>query len=585
MKSKYIIFVKITLVNLFLVLGLLGISRLYLGNQMGLYAVLILISIQGIFYIIFKKAVANPQVKRPLGMAVTLEDLPIIDEIIEEVTQKMAINKPTDLFLTHDPNAKILLNAPYGRQKDTSYTLYLGLPLIMILTKDELASVLAHEFAHGSESQVKAKLRLLKSRHEWVSFRRLLSTMPIPFKGLKSNIEDVLVGIDMGVFQMNYANEFVSDALAVEVTNPDVVASALLKVKFYTEVLNTQFWKELYLKYQAYPLPPEDLYKDMAIFLKKDFSNEWRAFSLTLAGEINFPNDEHPRILDRIDQVKGHVPDALNGLSIYHGDETHTLEAIIKSASENWTSLIKEAWRKRFESYHDLTMRFNQTKIQLESEPENTMLYIEVSQYYEYVFQYVEAFHAVKKAFDLKPDSYINQFHMGRFLLNRELHLGVERQVEGLILLEMLLEVSPQWAYASAIQLFHHHTEDGQFDKALYYLKIAQCIVFQMDIGWDDIEVSTYHFKQVKYPMTFRKYLKEQLEGLELNVRKLYCVAAEYTINGKGHSSDLYFVEWASNKEALKALESLKTLIGCPVKVLDASIELRLLGIQGSRII
>ncbi|MFF3763677.1 M48 family metallopeptidase [Streptomyces sp. NPDC001922] len=76
------------------------------------------------------------------------ERAPELWEMVRDVARRVGVRPPDALFLTPEPNAAVAEDGPMLGLRAGARRLYVGVPLLMCLTRDQLRAVLGHEFGH-----------------------------------------------------------------------------------------------------------------------------------------------------------------------------------------------------------------------------------------------------------------------------------------------------------------------------------------------------------------------------------------------------------------------------------------------------
>lgn len=76
------------------------------------------------------------------------EQAPELWETVRDVARRVGVRPPDDLLLTPEPNAAVAEDGPMLGLRAGTRRLYVGVPLLMCLTRDQLRAVLGHEFGH-----------------------------------------------------------------------------------------------------------------------------------------------------------------------------------------------------------------------------------------------------------------------------------------------------------------------------------------------------------------------------------------------------------------------------------------------------
>ncbi|MGK5628748.1 M48 family metallopeptidase, partial [Streptomyces sp. URMC 123] len=93
-------------------------------------------------------AVSRPAPVPEGAVRVPPSEVPRLWETVREVAHEMGLRPPDALHLTAEADAAVREHGPMLGLRPGRRHVYVGLPLLMCLTRDQLRAVLAHEFGH-----------------------------------------------------------------------------------------------------------------------------------------------------------------------------------------------------------------------------------------------------------------------------------------------------------------------------------------------------------------------------------------------------------------------------------------------------
>jgi Zn-dependent protease with chaperone function len=157
------------------------------------------------------------------GPRFTAQTQPELAELVRLVADAVGQDAPSELYLIDDMNAFVTMRGGFmglgGRR-----VLAVGVPLLMVLDPDELASVLAHEFGHlhGGDT------RLLPLVHQTrAAMGRTLNAASGRLRGIFKAYASFYLSRSQGISR---AQELAADRLAASVTSPEHTARALARL-------------------------------------------------------------------------------------------------------------------------------------------------------------------------------------------------------------------------------------------------------------------------------------------------------------------------------------------------------------------
>lgn len=105
------------------------------------------------------------------GLALQRQDAPLIFEWIDELAPKLKAPRVGRVLLTHDFNAAVM-------QRGSRNELVVGLPLMSVVTAEQLKGVIAHELGHLSTGDGRLSAWVYYQRLRWERLRTQLSDPP-----------------------------------------------------------------------------------------------------------------------------------------------------------------------------------------------------------------------------------------------------------------------------------------------------------------------------------------------------------------------------------------------------------------------
>jgi heat shock protein HtpX len=228
------------------------------------------------------------------GPRVTPEEQPELFRLIDDVAKATLQPMPRDVYLLNDVNAFVAQRGGImgvgGRR-----VMGLGLPLMQVLTVDELKGVLAHEFGHYHAGDVALGPWIHKTRS---AIGRTIAQLS------ESVLRFVFIGYGTVFLRVTHAvsrrQEFIADEVAAGVVGSQTMASGLRKVNGAAFAYHTYWYSELVPVMQAGFRPPVvagfgryTARPEMARLMDKVVQHEEQA------GETD-PYDTHPSLRDRV---------------------------------------------------------------------------------------------------------------------------------------------------------------------------------------------------------------------------------------------------------------------------------------------
>lgn len=285
--------------------------------------------------------------KPPSGYDLTRQDYPVLWEIVDNLSQQLKTPPIHHILLATDLNAAIVQTPRLGVFGLYQNTLILGLELLMALSAHQARAVLAHELAHlsGNHSQFAAwiyRLRLslgsinqaFHQTNAWGTgiMRRFMHWYAPYFTGYS--------------YVLARSNEYEADAIAGQLTSPEITASALIATHVYGDLTAKQFWQPLYRKAYLQAQPETNVYGQLQRFLqqKETYSSEfYQCLRHALTQKVK-SGDTHPPLMQRLKALKA------TGLKVRAPEASamdwlgHQTETVLRHFNQQWLAQNAEQW-------------------------------------------------------------------------------------------------------------------------------------------------------------------------------------------------------------------------------------------------
>lgn len=228
------------------------------------------------------------------GAAVTPRDEPELWRTVTELAARVRTRVPDEIRLVPDVNAAVsedarLLGLIPGRRR-----MYVGVPLVLTLSADELRAVLCHELGHYSGSHTRLGGITYRGRTSLIRTIQRLSRHPI-IRGVFLLYAKLYLRVSQAVSRRQ---ELEADAAAVAVAGRRPMGDALRKVR--TSAVTWEFYLNTHCRLigpaQA---RPADLFAGFfSLFHEPRMGAELAR--LVEAPEERSPYDSHPSLAERL---------------------------------------------------------------------------------------------------------------------------------------------------------------------------------------------------------------------------------------------------------------------------------------------
>lgn len=459
----------------FAVLG--GTVLLALGMSAGL--VLALLAISPILLLKLLKVIWIPvafgwfvlkalwvKFEPPSGYVLGPDEAPALRAEIERLREQTGAPPLKQILI--DPNLNAgAASVPrmLGLFGHTHY-LVLGLPLMQLLSREQFAAVVAHEFGHFGGGHGRFSGWIYRVRASWYRFLEELSQR-------RSRMGAVFLRFfnwyapyfDAYSFVLARAQEYDADATAARVIGAPTMAQALQRVGLGNVRLQRDFWAGVERSVQAQPQPPQALFRDMAGSFAHVGSDD-AARLQELLDEQPGLEDTHPTLAQRL-QALGQSPasvpaPAQSAAEALLGPLRETLE---ERFSREWREHIAESWRQQHENLGQDHARLSELEARVD-----TLAGPELGEYAILVHRLrpdADPLPLYRTALSACPDTALVVARLGALLLDRQ-------DAEGVAHLERAMELDADFS-EQALQLLmqHHHRvgDEAAFEAAAKRLR------------------------------------------------------------------------------------------------------------------
>ncbi len=325
------LFVGFYIFSLLIVALLLYLPYLSIVQGRGRSGIIVIFGIIGAGVILWS---IFPRIDKydPPGPAINLQKNPKLAAMIRSVARKLKEPIPKEIYFTGECNAFVAERGGlmgFGSRR----VMGIGLPLMQLLSVNELNAILAHEFGHFSNRDTVLG-SWVYTTHDLI-FRTLdnleqaSSLLQYPFIFYAKLFLRVSHGISRH-------QEFVADKCAVEVFGREVVSSALKKIHAATGAFEA-YWDSDVTPVLVKGYLPK-VTEGFSMFISsKNFDKDYRVnLRASLREERISPYDTHPTLSERLL--------AINEIS----DSSATVEEVERETAISLVSDIQEIERKLF---------------------------------------------------------------------------------------------------------------------------------------------------------------------------------------------------------------------------------------------
>jgi len=318
------------------------------------------------------------KMEKPDGPRVSREEAPKLWAEVDQIAEACKAPKIDEIVLDMDMNAAAIQVPRFGMLGFYKNYLLLGLPLMIALPKDEMRSVIAHEFGHFSGQHGKMGGWIYRLNTTLMRIRESLAKHGGTF--LFSKFFDwYQPRFDALSFALRRQNEYAADAAASAHAGADAAATALMRVSYLDQVMQKGVWDRITERSKVEPEAPRDAYLSLESQIEEAASKVDVATRLrrALATKTTY-DDTHPSLTDRLlgldrlpkdDQValaELSKPVANSAAEEYLGSSLHIFLAQMSAEfNDHW----KEGWKEIYQDHQNDRQELARLRDQMQREP------------------------------------------------------------------------------------------------------------------------------------------------------------------------------------------------------------------------
>ncbi len=293
------------------------------------------------------------KVPTPQGKHLEHKDAPALFDLIESLRLRARAPRFHQVLITQELNAGVVQRPRLGIFGWYHNHLLIGLPLTKMLTVDQFAAVLAHEFGHLAKGHGRLSNWIYRQRRRWIQLMGLFGDSRMKRGGFlfKPFLNRFAPYFNAYSFPLARAHEYEADAASVRATSSAIAAEALTAVHVVGSYLSQQYWPQIYRHADETPQPAFAPYHEMRADLPRavppDTISQWIEQAMQ---EQTGLGDTHPCLKDRLSALgetpryappeAGQSAEKLLGASLAH---------LTAQFDESWIASTMESWRQRYE--------------------------------------------------------------------------------------------------------------------------------------------------------------------------------------------------------------------------------------------
>lgn len=290
-----------------------------------------------------------PRSREPDGVRLRSGDAPDLFALIDEVRGKMGNPRVHRVYVTDSMDAAVRQAPQFGYFGWHRNELLLGLPLLLSLTKQEVAAMLAHEFQHLSGTHDKLGAWVYRSRALLGRMARDIEAKnrfgARPFVRFYRWYQPFFEAYS---FAFARAQEYAADELAAEAVSAQGIIDALARISIANDYIRSVFWNEVWSEVGRLAEPPRLVYGKLGIALVS--LNKWdgsaESLDANLDGGFGYA-DTRPSMRDRARTlgVEVRMPPAISDAAAWLLPNDGA--QLVVEFSERWQNAVSAEWTEK----------------------------------------------------------------------------------------------------------------------------------------------------------------------------------------------------------------------------------------------
>ncbi len=293
----------------------------------------------------------------PQGHSLRRKDYPKLFAELDALSKQLKSLKIHEVILDQSLNAAVVQHPRLGVLGWHKNYLILGYQLLLTLSPDEMRSVLAHEFGHLSGNHSRFSGWIYRIRLTWLRIMDAFDHVESwGGKLMRKFFDWYSPQFDAYSFALARNNEYAADAIAAELTSPEIATRALVNIHATAPYLDQSYWDNYFQYADEYEQPPHAPFEGLSDFLKeKPLSREEMLERIKNEMEVKTHYaDTHPSLKDRVDAL-GAIPQLpiapkISAAEAWLGDHN---QRIMEAFDQQWLNNNSESWKSRYAYVHN----------------------------------------------------------------------------------------------------------------------------------------------------------------------------------------------------------------------------------------
>ncbi|WP_162301424.1 M48 family metallopeptidase [Cognatilysobacter segetis] len=360
----------------------------------------------------------------PDGYRLRPDEAPGLFAEVERLRRETGAPKLAAILIDADLNAAAASVPRASGLLGYTHYLVLGLPLLQLLSREQMLAVIAHELGHFGGRHSRFAGWIYRVRVSWYRVLWALDQSGSSLTRIYRRFFNWYAPFfNAYSFTLARANEYQADAAAARVLGASTTGAALVRVHLGSERLDRDFWPSVRAMNHELPAPPARLYRDMGAQLRRATAHDADRLAAALAVDAGH-DDTHPSLAQRLaalgveaasfDEPPESAADALLG------PLAAELEARL---SQEWHDSVEQAWQSNHREHHAGITRLAALEALAERDADGLCEYARLV---DDLRPDTDAVPLFAQAVAAAPDDAYSRFRLGVLLLDRGDAAGVD---------------------------------------------------------------------------------------------------------------------------------------------------------------
>jgi Zn-dependent protease with chaperone function len=347
----------------------------------------------------------------PAGHRLQPEEAPALHALIERLRLEAGVPPLAGVVIDDSLNAAAASRPRALGLLGERHDLVLGLPLLQLLDRDELAAVIAHEFGHFRGSHGRLSAWVYRLRRGWAGVAEAMARMGhgLNWIVLRPFFRWYLPHFDAWSFVLAREDEYAADAVSARLAGAEAQISALIRLEHAADWLQRRCWAPMEARMRAQPQPPLSICAEIARWLAEAPPPDPVRVLAAAEREIDV-EDTHPTLPQRIAAFGASAALRPQGEVATTLFEPAALGRIERALDTAWREEVRKVWSERHAEAAPERARLDALE---RREPEHAAQALEYAQLIERLRPERDALRDYARALALAPDDATALFRVG----------------------------------------------------------------------------------------------------------------------------------------------------------------------------